>query len=118
MDIVFDSDLDELAKLLEAARNRPYKVRVQALDRAAERVKSRAIATAQSYNTDSTGELASVIDIDGTPASRRIYANVRQAAFLEYGTPTTGAPRPWLTDPARDEVNALLMELADGADIW
>lgn len=118
MDITFDSNLDELEQLLEAARARPYKVRTSALNTAAEQVKAEAKAIVATYDTDSTGELESVIDIDGTPASRRIFAEVRQGFFLEYGTPTTGGPRPWLTGPARTAANDLLNELAAGADIW
>lgn len=118
MQISFDSDLDELQQLLAAARSRPYKVRVSALNTAAERVKSEAKAIVATYDTDSTGELESVIDIDGTPASRRIFADVRQGFFLEYGSPTTGGPRPWLTGPARLAANDLLNDLAAGADLW
>ena len=48
-----------------------------------------------------TGELASEVSTDMGPGlTGRVYANVRQAWFLEVGSPNTGAPRPWLSEPA------------------
>lgn len=117
MNITFDHDLDELEALLEAARSRPYRDRVKALDAAANRVADEASRIARSYPS-ATGELADAVDITGTPASRIIGANVRQAFFLEYGSPNTGAPRAWLSGPARAEVNQLLLDLAAAAEPW
>jgi hypothetical protein len=56
--------------------------------------------------------------VNGTAARKWIGAPVRQGFFLEYGSPTTGGPRPWLTGPAREGANQLLDELARIGEIW
>lgn len=119
MQISFDtSELADLAAVLERARSRSWKDRTQALKRTAETVRAEAKANAEAFNTDSTGELAENIEITGTPARKRIGAPVRQAHFLEYGSPTTGAPRAWLSGPARKGANELLAELARIGEPW
>jgi hypothetical protein len=48
---------------------------------------------------------------------RRVFAEVREAAFLEYGSPNTGAPRAWLTGPARKAIDELFAELSAATEI-
>ncbi len=117
MDITFSSDVDGLTKLLETARVRSYTERTKVLKRIAEDVAAKASATARSY-PHATGTLADAVEVDGTPASKRIHADVREAFFLEYGSPSTGGPRPWLSAPARDGANQLLAELANIGELW
>lgn len=72
------------------------------LDRIANGVMRDAVSNANSYG--GTGELAAATKVtrsgSTTSRTRRIGAEVRQAFFLEFGSPTTGGPRPWLTGPA------------------
>lgn len=118
MDITWDaSELDDLAGILQRARDRPPAERAQALDRAANRVRGEAIANAQSY-THGTGALASSIETNGTATYRRVFSDVREAFFLEAGSPSTGAPRAWLTGPAQRGADDLLVELGKIGDIW
>lgn len=119
MQITFDtSDLEHLDDLLAAARERSYKDRTSALKRIANQVRAEATENARTFQTDSTGELVAAIDQDGTPARQWIGAEVRQAFFLEYGSPTTGGPRPWLSAPAQKGANQLFAEMARIGDIW
>ncbi len=112
------SQIADLDRVLTAARERPHKVRAQALDRVANRVADEARGIVGGYTTASTGELAGAIYVRGTPVSKFIGADVRQAFFLEYGSPTTGGPRPWLSGPAQKGADELLAELAEAGEIW
>lgn len=119
MDISFDaSAIADLNGVLEKARQRSHKDRTKILARIAGEVRDDARDNALAFNTDSTGELAAAVDTEGTAARKRVFANVRQGYFLEYGSPTTGAPRPWLSDPARKGANKLLAEISEVGDIW
>lgn len=119
MQISFDtSDLDNLDELLATARERSWKDRTAALKRIAGQVRSEATENARGFQTKSTGELVAHIEQDGTPARQWIGADVRQAFFLEYGSPTTGPPRAWLSGPARKGANQLFAEMARIGDIW
>lgn len=119
MDITFDaSAIKEFDEVLSRARERSYKDRTRILARIGGEVRDESRANAQAFNTDSTGELAAAVDMDGTAARKHIFANVRQAFFLEYGSPTTGAPRPWMSDPARKGANKLFAEISEVGDLW
>lgn len=112
------SDLDNLVGLLEAAIERTPKERAAALLRAGNATEAGARANVATYTKASTGELASTIEHTGTPLSRQVGSTVKQAALLEYGTPTTGAPRPWLTGPADAALDEMLNDLAKAAEPW
>lgn len=116
--VTFDtSELDHLNDLLGAAVARVDKERATALSHHADRVASTAAATARGY-TKGTGALASDISVTGTPLTKIVGSSLREAAFLEFGSPNTGPPRPWLTGPARIEMTELLKELAHAAGPW
>src|SRR4051812_840916 len=97
--------------MLATARERPHAVRAEALDRAEASTIAGARANAAGY-TKGTGALLDAIQSEGSPVHRRVFAEVREAAILEYGSPNTGAPRAWLTDPARKSVDVLFLELS------
>jgi len=112
------SDLDELVELLGAAIERTPKERATALRKAGNTTEAGARANVAGYTKASTGELAGAITHVGTDLTRTIGADVKQAALLEYGTPTTGAPRRWLTGPAEAALDDLLADLAHAAEPW
>jgi hypothetical protein len=109
--IIFDtSELNDLDKLLTTAAGRVDKVRSAGLARAAESVRDQAAATVRSY-PHATGALANDLHVAGTPLTKTVGSTLREAFFLEFGSPTTGGPRPFLTGPARTEITHLLEEL-------
>lgn len=112
------SDIKDLDALLKRASERPHKVRAQELDRVGAQVESEGRANAAAFHKDSTGELAAAVTRTGTPVFQRIYANVRQAFFQEYGSPNTGAPNPWLSGPAQKGADELFDELSKAAEPW
>lgn len=114
-DITFDtSELDDLNAMLTRAAAKVDKTRAAGLMRTAESVKAQAAATARSY-PHATGALADSLMIGGTPLTRIVGSTLREAFFLEFGSPTTGGPRPFLTGPARKEITRLLEELGKAA---
>lgn len=116
--ITFDtSELDNLNALLGAAAARVDKERASALSHHAEQVASTGRATVRGY-TKGTGALADDISVTGTPLTKVVGSDLREAFFLEFGSPNTGAPRPWLTAPARFEMTELLKELGHAAGPW
>lgn len=118
MGITFDtSELDNLADLLATAREKPKAVRAEALGRVGDKVKAEAEAIAQAY-PDPLDELAGNVEMESTPLTRRIFTSKRQGAFLEFGSPNTGAPRPWLTGPAQKGADELFEELSKAAELW
>lgn len=115
--ISFDtSEIDNLNELLTNAASRVDKERVSALARTADTVRSQAAATARGYTKAGTGALADSVTVSGTPLTKVVGSPLREAFFLEFGSPTTGGPRPWLTAPARTEITKLLHELGDMAE--
>lgn len=111
------SEIDELAGLLsDAARNAPEGAK-DLLDIEVPRVYEEAQRTVRSY-PNATGETADSMGFDTSGDNRRIWGNTKQAALLEYGTPTTGAPRPWLTGPAERASRRILTAMADVGRIW
>lgn len=120
-DVTVDtSELDELEAILQRAAERTTKERARALREAGEGVAREARANASSWFTKaSTGELAASIETAQRGVSEyRVFANVRQAFFLEYGSPNTGGPRPWLSEPAEKGAERLLTELGKAGDLW
>lgn len=115
MDVTFDtSELDDLNKMLTAAAAKVEKTRASGLARAAESVRDQAASTVRSY-PHSTGALANDLHVSGTPLTKTVGSTLREAFFLEFGSPTTGGPRPFLTGPARTEITRLLVELGRAA---
>jgi hypothetical protein len=112
------SEINQLIDTLDRASKRPAKERARALDRRANNVAEKARATVATYDKKSTGELGSTIDVTGTDLAKVIGSPVKQGWFLEAGTPTTGAPRPWLSRPAEEELDGLLDDLAKSAEPW
>lgn len=117
--IVIDtSELDELAALLRRAADAAPDKADEALGKVVLTVHGAAVRNAAGFNTASTGELAAAVDYDRSGNSRRVFADVRQAYFLEYGSPKTGAPRPWLSGPAERGSLALLRAMAEVGELW
>jgi len=117
-DVTIDtSELDKLNAMLQRAADRTAKERKRALDKAEQTTLTEARATAGSY-PNGTGALAASLESGGTDLTRTVGSAVREAWFLEVGTPKTGAPRPWLTGPAEAAVGDMLTELAKAAAPW
>jgi Bacteriophage HK97-gp10, putative tail-component len=121
MDISVDvSELNELIAMLERAAERPRKERAGVLRKIGAQVASEARSNASSWFTKaSTGRLAEGVTVEGRGVSRvAISSPYREGFFLEYGSPNTGAPRPWLTQPAERGVESLLEELGKMGEVW
>jgi hypothetical protein len=119
MSVVADfADLARLdADLGEAAdrANRQIKVAVRtAVDKTATAAKG----NVASFRTKSTGELLASIRVQHFDFAGRISADPKQAAMLEYGTPNTGAPRPWLSAPAGKAQEDLFAAVAEAGAPW
>lgn len=113
--ITFDaSELDDLNAMLTRAAAKVDTTRSRGLERTARSVRDQAAATARSY-PHATGALADSVEVSGTPLTKVVGSTLREAFFLEFGSPTTGGPRPWLTGPARTEITRLLEELGKAA---
>lgn len=112
------SDLLRLIAYLEHAIVRTPAERSAALEKVAARVESEARANAASFHTASTGELAASITRTGTPLFQTVSAPVRQAWFLEAGSPTTGAPRPWMSEPGESGALELLGLIGELGALW
>jgi hypothetical protein len=115
------SDLKLLERLLDEAQRAVHVDAARIVQRVGRQVEREAKQTASSYQ--GTGELASSLRqftylADPTGATLRVGAAVRQAFFLEYGSPTTGAPRPWLSGPAERGQEDILIDLAREAKLW
>lgn len=115
---VDDSEIKGLVKMLRKAGEGCADAAQDALGRVVVDVANAARANAANFNRDSTGELARSVDYDRSGYTRRVFADVRQAFFLEYGSPTTGGPRPWLSAPAERGSARLAVELGRIGAIW
>lgn len=111
------SDLGKLETLLKSAGRKTAQERTVILGTVAERVRSAAAATAASY-PHATGNLAGDVVVTGSALTKRIGSNVKEGHFLEFGSPTTGGPRPWLTGPAEVGTQELVEALAKAAALW
>jgi hypothetical protein len=113
--IEFDtSELDDLSNMLGRTAEKLVKARALGLARTAESVREQAAATAASY-PHATGALAGSLRVSGTQFTKVVGSDRREALFLEFGSPTTGGPRPFLTGPARTEIGRLAEELGKAA---
>ena len=114
-DITIDvTEIRRLASLLDrAADTAPEDARDELQD-VAQQVLTDGISNAQGMAL--TGELASSVRLSMEGDSARIYSNVRQAFFLEYGSPNTGGPRPWLSEPAERGSTELLKRMSKIGD--
>lgn len=106
------SELDNLNVLLAAAAARVDRVRARGLATAAQNVRAAGEATARAY-PKGTGALADNVTVSGTALTQVVGSDLREASFLEFGSPNTGAPRPWLTAPAHAEMTQLLKDLGE-----
>lgn len=119
MNVIADtSDLDKLVALLQTAADRPAKDRGRVLAETAATVADEARGIVAGYTKASTGELRSSIYVRGTPLTQEVGTDVRQGHFLEAGSPTTGAARPWLTGPAERGIDGMLTKLGKLGDLW
>ncbi len=119
MNVTVDtSELAALTALLTKAATRSPTETAAALAVIADQVEAEARSNAASFTTASTGELAGSITVTGSKLTQTIDAPVRQAFFLEAGSPNTGAPRPWLTGPLETGANALLAKVSELGDLW
>lgn len=123
MSVIADlSELDNLARLLDEARETARRIPEVHLRTAARQVLVEAVANAQGMAD--TGELARSVRLSEhgvASAGQSAYvigANVRQAAFLEYGSPNTGPPRPWLTAPAYKAMDSMAARVLKEASPW
>lgn len=112
------SEIDDLVRLLAVAAEQAPINADHALDIVVPEVWREAHANAKAFHKRSTGELAGSLDHDTSGQVRRVFAPVKQAALLEYGTPNTGAPIPWLTGPGERGSKRLLEMMAEAGDIW
>ena len=48
----------------------------------------------------------------------RVQSNTRGGFFKEFGSPHTGGPVPWITEPAERAAEKLAEELAKAGDPW
>lgn len=118
-DITFDTtEIDGLADLLATARERPHKERADDLTQTADSIATKSRAIVATYQKDSTGLLGESIQVEGTPVHKRIFADVREAFFLETGSPNTGGPRDWLTGPAQEGIDEMFERLSRAGQIW
>lgn len=109
--------LDDLNSFLEQAITRTAKERTKALDETSEEVRSEAAAIAASY-PNGTGALAENVTVSGTDLTKRVGSDEREGWFLEFGSPNTGGPRPWLTGPADRGAAKMLTRLSKAAEPW
>lgn len=78
------------------------------VDEVVQEVASEARATAAGY-PKGTGALAAAVRIVRVGAAAyTVGAAVREAFYLEVGSPNTGGPRPWLTGPAQRALDELV----------
>lgn len=111
------TDIRRLENEIARAANGALSGAADALDRIVPRVAEEARANAASF-PHGTGELARSVEYDTSGLTRRVHAPVRQAFFLEYGSPNTGAPRPWLTGPAESGQNELVRLIGEAGAPW
>ena len=111
------SEIRQLAHLLAVAADAARDESEEALREVAMKVAAEARSNASGFAD--TGELpAGAVQLQVSGSGARIYADVRQAFFLEYGSPNTGAPRPWLSGPAERGSTELLKRMAKIAEPW
>lgn len=108
---------DDIAGLVGVAIERAPKERARELLKTANMVRDEAAATAGSY-PNGTGALAGAVRVGGSDLTRTVGADLREAFFLEFGSPSTGGPRPWLTKPAHERTNDLLDRLGAVGALW
>lgn len=106
------SELDVLAGLLAHAADEAEGETSQLLDKEVPKTFEEARSTVAGY-PKATGATAASMGHDTEGHTRRIWAGTKQGALLEYGTPTTGPPRPWLTGPAQRASRRILEEMAE-----
>lgn len=111
------SEVESLADLLEHAADIAPDEAEKVLGSETERVHREAERTVRGYPM-ATGETADSMGHDTDGLNRRIWAGTKQGALLEYGTPNTGAPRPWLTGPAEQASKRILTSMAEVGRVW
>lgn len=110
------SQIDELAALLAGAAPRMEKDTTRVIDMVTDAV----VSSVKAGVPRDTNELADSVEVDRSGGLgyrvRYIHADPKQGYFLEYGSPTTGAPIPWLSGPAQQGSMLLHSELMRVAD--
>lgn len=109
-------DLDVLDWVLGTAAEGAPRESEAALTKAVERVHAQAVSNAAKVRD--TGALMESVDYDTEGMTRRVWSETREAWFQESGSPTTGAPNPWLTGPARAAVPELLRDIERVGSLW
>jgi len=111
------SDLDRLRYLLDRAGDRIDNKAADEVRDVTSRIAAEARSTAAGY-PHGTGALAAAVDYEVSGLESRVFANVREAFYLEYGSPNTGAPRPWLTEPTERGMRDLEDKLGKAGAPW
>lgn len=111
------SEILELVHILEAAADAPRREAETAHREVGQEVLDEARSTAGSY-PNGTGALAADVRMASSRDGTRIFSDKREGFFLEFGSPNTGAPRPWLTEPARKGAEKLGERLTKAIDLW
>lgn len=109
--VTFDvSQLNALANHLPAAGKKLKQAAGPAVRRHATEAMNEAASIAREYPSP-IDKLADSLELTVSTRSARIHTDAREGTFLEFGSPNTGAPRPWLTGPAQRAGDALYDEL-------
>ena len=117
MSAMFDlSELDTLIDLLEESGDEATKRSHRMVDTNTRIVESAARSNAQARAD--TGELAASVESEVNGFFGKVSADPRQGWFLEYGSPNTGAPDPWMSAPAERAQDAMLETLAKEFGPW
>lgn len=105
------SQLNNLGRDLDAAGPKVAAALAALVERTAEKVETRARATAP---VGETGDLkASISTVVHGPMSRSVVADVRYAVFVEYGVPSRNmAPQPFM-DGAVDEAEETFVQAVE-----
>lgn len=115
-----DVDMSEVLDLivkLERAIERPTKERRRLLAAAGSEIESEARGNLADHHD--SGETEAGLQREMVGDTRvRIWSPGRGGFFLEFGSPTTGAPVPWLSGPAMRAEESLLEELGKTGDVF
>lgn len=111
------SDLGRLTRMLDRAADQVDNRAEDAVREVTGRIADEARSTAASY-PKGTGALAADINEDTSGLEARVFTNQREGFYLEYGSPNTGAPRPWLTEPTERGARDLEDKLGEAGAPW
>ena len=109
------SEIRQLIAQLRRAADKPIKERTRMLREVGAQVEAEARQNLAGHRDTGATEASLRTQMIGVTRVR-IHSDTRGAFFLEYGSPNTGAPIPWLSEPARRGEEWLLEELGKVAD--